>query len=423
MGVGMSRENSYAPLDSDGQVPLDRLGNAPGGSGAPDDATYLVGASHADLSAEIVVGATPGGELGGTWASPTVDATHSGSTHGAAVTTHEAAGDPHTGYRLESADHSHATTGLQGGTIAHSVTTGQGINDHHNRDHAAAHASGGADAVKLDDLAAPDDNTDLNATTGQHGLLPKLGGGSTNYLRADGTWAAPSGSGAPASVDYLVGTADGGLSSEIVVGTSPGGELGGTWASPTVDATHASSQHPVGFQAFAFPVSFVHTAAFTTALALAANGGSLAVPITVDGPMLLRRVAVRNTDAATARAWRWDLYADTGANSLTRVAASNGSESFTAAAASTRTLAAASAPVTIWAGHYWLVIQSTHATSTFGVGTTAVSAAFPIFSSQTKTTTNPNGASLDFVAVTWTKATAMVAVALQGDVFGTAAVF
>ncbi len=42
--------------------------------------------------------------------------------------------------------------------------------------------------------------------------------------------------GAPDTVDYLVGTADGGLSAEIVVGTTPGGELGGTWASPTVDS-------------------------------------------------------------------------------------------------------------------------------------------------------------------------------------------
>lgn len=43
------------------------------------------------------------------------------------------------------------------------------------------------------------------------------------------------GGGAPTTADYLVGTADAGLSAEIVVGTSPGGELGGTWASPTVD--------------------------------------------------------------------------------------------------------------------------------------------------------------------------------------------
>lgn len=53
--------------------------------------------------------------------------------------------------------------------------------------------------VKLDDAGAPDDNTDLNATTSAHGLLPKLGGGTLNYLRADGTWSTPSGSGYVAS--------------------------------------------------------------------------------------------------------------------------------------------------------------------------------------------------------------------------------
>jgi hypothetical protein len=51
------------------------------GTGGVTDATYLVTTAHAGLSAEVVVGATPGGELGGTWASPTVDATHAGSAH------------------------------------------------------------------------------------------------------------------------------------------------------------------------------------------------------------------------------------------------------------------------------------------------------------------------------------------------------
>lgn len=95
-----------------------------GGGGAPTTADYLVGTANGSLSAEIVVGTTPGGELGGTWASPTVDATHSGSTHAAATTTHEAASDPHTGYRLESADHTHASTGLQGGLVNAAVLTG-----------------------------------------------------------------------------------------------------------------------------------------------------------------------------------------------------------------------------------------------------------------------------------------------------------
>ena len=55
--------------------------------------------------------------------------------------------------------------------------------------HATSHKSGGADAIKLDELAAPTDVTTLNATTSAHGLLPKLGGGTTNFLRADGSWA------------------------------------------------------------------------------------------------------------------------------------------------------------------------------------------------------------------------------------------
>ena len=44
-------------------------------------------------------------------------------------------------------------------------------------------------------------------------------------------------------IDFLVGTATGHTAAEIVVGTTPGGELGGTWASPTVDATHSGSAH------------------------------------------------------------------------------------------------------------------------------------------------------------------------------------
>jgi hypothetical protein len=116
-----------------------------GASGAPSDADYLVGTAHAGLSAEIVVGTSPGGELGGTWAAPTVDATHSGSTHQAATTTHEAAADPHTGYRLESADHFHSSSGLQAGQVSHFDLINIGANDHHAQSHThASHTSIGA---------------------------------------------------------------------------------------------------------------------------------------------------------------------------------------------------------------------------------------------------------------------------------------
>jgi len=54
--------------------------------------------------------------------------------------------------------------------------------------HATSHQSGGSDAIKLDDLAAPDDNTDLDASTTKHGLLKKLDGSTEKYLRGDGAW-------------------------------------------------------------------------------------------------------------------------------------------------------------------------------------------------------------------------------------------
>lgn len=107
----------------------------PGGGGAPTTADYLVGTANGSLSAEIVVGTSPGGELGGTWASPTVDATHSGSSHAgvqaaaeataaAALSAHVAAGDPHTGYALESALGTISTQNANSVTITGGSVTG-----------------------------------------------------------------------------------------------------------------------------------------------------------------------------------------------------------------------------------------------------------------------------------------------------------
>ena len=72
--------------ETDVQQALDILDDISLSSGAPTDADYLVGTANGSLSAEIPVGTTPGGELGGSWATPTVDSTHSGSAHHAAAT-------------------------------------------------------------------------------------------------------------------------------------------------------------------------------------------------------------------------------------------------------------------------------------------------------------------------------------------------
>ena len=58
--------------------------------------------------------------------------------------------------------------------------------------HKAQHESGGgADAIKLDDLAAPDDNTDLDVSPTLHGLAPKRDGDAKSFLSGLGTWLKP----------------------------------------------------------------------------------------------------------------------------------------------------------------------------------------------------------------------------------------
>ena len=57
--------------------------------------------------------------------------------------------------------------------------------------HATSHKSGGSDAIKLDELAAPTDVTTLNATTSAHGLLKKLSNVSTEFMNGQGNWATP----------------------------------------------------------------------------------------------------------------------------------------------------------------------------------------------------------------------------------------
>jgi hypothetical protein len=57
--------------------------------------------------------------------------------------------------------------------------------------HATTHKSGGGDAIKLDELAAPTDITTLNVSTSAHGLTPKLSNDATTFLNGVGTYTAP----------------------------------------------------------------------------------------------------------------------------------------------------------------------------------------------------------------------------------------
>lgn len=105
-----------------------------------------------------------------------------------AVSDHAAAADPHTGYRLESADHSHATTGLQGGTVAHLVLTGITATDHH------AAPAAGPDANVTVDSAGPAGTASTFARSGHgHQVVTDTGVASTQAF-GDAATAGTSGS-------------------------------------------------------------------------------------------------------------------------------------------------------------------------------------------------------------------------------------
>lgn len=161
------------------------------------DHTHATTGLQAGQLTDAALSGTPGGELGNTWQSPTIDATHSGSTHAgaasAAVTTHEGLADPHTGYRLESADHTHATTGLQAGTIAHSVTTGITATDHH------VAPAAGPDANVTVDVAGAAGTASTFARSG-HGHQVVT---SSSAAGAVGTAAAGSSGTAPSRGDHV----------------------------------------------------------------------------------------------------------------------------------------------------------------------------------------------------------------------------
>jgi hypothetical protein len=90
------------------------------------------------------------------------------------------------------------TDGTPDGTNKY-VTNSDGrlTNDRNPTAHALSHKTGGGDSIKLDEFATPDDNTNLNATTTYHGLLPKLSGVASEYLDGGGGWSTPPSGGSP----------------------------------------------------------------------------------------------------------------------------------------------------------------------------------------------------------------------------------
>jgi len=126
----------------------------------------------------------------------------------AAVTTHVGLADPHTQYQKESEKGAasgyaslDASTLVPAAQLPAATPTTKGAVVLATNGEATAGEVVEATDSRLTNARAPtshaieshtaSDIATLNATTSLHGLLPKLGGGTTNFLRADGTWAAP----------------------------------------------------------------------------------------------------------------------------------------------------------------------------------------------------------------------------------------
>jgi hypothetical protein len=79
------------------------------------------------------------------------------------------------------------------------------------------------------------------------GLTPASGGGTLNYLRADGTWAAPSGSGAPINAPYVTTAADPTLTNEsVLAATAPIALTGSTLSLNDDGVTDLKLRNSVG---------------------------------------------------------------------------------------------------------------------------------------------------------------------------------
>jgi len=84
--------------------------------------------------------------------------------------------------------HAQSHTLASHSTKAHSELTGVTSDLHHAQDHASRHYNAGADAIKLDDLAEPDNTVDLNSSISRHGLFPKLSNHPAQCLSGIGQW-------------------------------------------------------------------------------------------------------------------------------------------------------------------------------------------------------------------------------------------
>lgn len=178
---------------------------------------------------------------------------------------------------------------------------------------------------------------------------------------------------------------------------------------------------PSGFLPHAFGIGLGTTQIQNVIITLAAAGGTVVTPMYLESHMMLDSMVFRSSDTSLARGpVEMILYEDrlNNSNTLSSVAGSGATlATFTPTVGSNRTITLAT-PIYLPPGCYWLALKNNHATNTLAVGATAAGT-MALNVVQTKTlTTAAFGATLDFVAATWTKVATPPVVRLNGRVFG-----
>lgn len=189
------------------------------------------------------------------------------------------------------------------------------------------------------------------------------------------------------------------------------------------DGTRQRPVSETGWLPFAFPWGMANHTAFANTTTLPINGGSLAVPIFLEAPMLLQSYTIGQKDAAGIHALEVRLYEDRQGGNVNFVTGSDATFAYTPAAADVRVSTAVSgAPVVLGPGLYWVVLRNTSAAVTAGIGAAAVGTYALVNQALVKTLAAALPALLDLVTG-WTKGTGGTSIVLNGRIRGDVAAF